>query len=89
MTEMKAIIKSVDMDEDMQQDAVDTCAVAMSKSKLEKDVAAYMKKEFDRKYSGTWHCIVGRNFGTYITHEVRHFIYFYLGTNAVLLFKSG
>ena len=31
----------------------------------------------------------GRNFGSYVTHETKHFIYFYLGQIAVLLFKSG
>lgn len=45
--------------------------------------------EFDKKYSPTWHCIVGRNFGSYVTHETKHFIYFYLGQVAILLFKSG
>ena len=54
-----------------------------------KDVAAYIKKEFDKKYNPTWHCIVGRNFGSYVTHETKNFIYFYLGQVAVLLFKSG
>jgi hypothetical protein len=85
------------------------------------DVAAYIKKEFDKKYNPTWyvwnmrlnacsisgldfvtddvngfdtssysrHVIVGRNFGSYVTHETKHFIYFYLGQVAVLLFKSG
>ena len=53
------------------------------------DIAAYIKKEFDKKYNPTWHCIVGRNFGSYVTHETRHFIYFYLGQVAILLFKSG
>ena len=33
--------------------------------------------------------IVGRNFGSYVTHETKHFIYFYLGQVAILLFKSG
>ena len=42
-----------------------------------------------QKYAPTWHCIVGRNFGSYVTHETKHFIYFYLGQVAVLLFKSG
>jgi hypothetical protein len=23
--------------------------------------------------------VVGRNFGSYVTHETKHFIYFYLG----------
>ena len=45
--------------------------------------------KFDRKHNPTWHCIVGRNFGSYVTHETKHFIYFYLGQIAVLLFKSG
>ena len=53
------------------------------------DIAAFIKKEFDRKYNPTWHCIVGRNFGSYVTHETKHFIYFYLGQVAILLFKSG
>jgi outer membrane cobalamin receptor len=48
-----------------------------------------IKKEFDKKYGPTWHCIVGRNFGSYVTHETKHFIYFYLGQVAILLFKSG
>lgn len=50
---------------------------------------AVIKKEFDKKYGPTFHCIVGRNFGSYVTHESRHFIYFYLGQVAILLFKSG
>lgn len=31
----------------------------------------------------------GRNFGSYVTHETKNFIYFYLGQVAILLFKSG
>ena len=43
----------------------------------------------DKKHGPTWHVVVGRNFGSYVTHETKHFIYFYLGQVAVLLFKSG
>ncbi|KAK2574543.1 Dynein light chain 2, partial [Acropora cervicornis] len=89
MTDRKAVIKNADMTEDMQQDAVECATQAMEKFNIEKDIAAYIKKEFDKKYNPTWHCIVGRNFGSYVTHETKHFIYFYLGQVAVLLFKSG
>lgn len=89
MTERKAVIKNADMSEDMQQDAVDCATQALEKYNIEKDIAAYIKKEFDKKYNPTWHCIVGRNFGSYVTHETKHFIYFYLGQVAILLFKSG
>ena len=44
---------------------------ALEKYNIEKDIAAYIKKEFDKKYNPTWHCIVGRNFGSYVTHETR------------------
>lgn len=89
MSDKKAIIKNADMSDDMQQDAVGYAMQAMEKYNIEKDIAASVKKEFDKKYNPTWHCIVGRNFGSYVTHETKHFIYFYLGQVAILLFKSG
>ena len=89
MADRKAVVKNADMTEDMQQDAIDISTQALEKFNIEKDIAAFIKKEFDKKYNPTWHCIVGRNFGSYVTHETKHFIYFYLGQVAILLFKSG
>ena len=37
----------------------------------------------------SWHCIVGKSFGSYVTHQTSHFIYFYLDKFAILLFKSA
>uniref|UniRef100_A0A803TSX3 Dynein light chain n=1 Tax=Anolis carolinensis TaxID=28377 RepID=A0A803TSX3_ANOCA len=60
------------------------CATqALEKYNIEKDVAAHIKKEFDKKYNPTWHCIVERNFGSFVTHETKHFIYFYLDQVAI------
>lgn len=89
MSDKKAVIKNADMSSQMQDEAIKTAVTALEKFNIEKDIAAYIKKEFDKKYSPTWHCIVGRNFGSYVTHETKHFIYFYLGQVAILLFKSG
>jgi dynein light chain LC8-type len=61
---------------------------ALDRFTIEKDIAAHIKKTFDSKIEGTWHCIVGRNFGSYVTHETGSFIYFYIGPLAVLLFKT-
>ena len=61
--------------------------------------------QFDSRKGATWHCVVGRNFGSFVTHgslryirldgsaangfaETKHFIYFYLGHCAILLFKT-
>ena len=73
----------------MQQDSVECATRALEKYNTEKDIVAHIKKEFDKKYSPTWHCTLGRNFGSYVTHETEHFIYFYLDRVAILLFKSG
>ncbi|KAJ5308750.1 hypothetical protein PENANT_c013G06169 [Penicillium antarcticum] len=85
---MEAQIKSVDMTEDMQQEAIALAIDAMEKYHVEKDIAQYIKKEFDSRKGATWHCVVGRNFGSFVTHETKHFIYFYLGHCAILLFKT-
>ena len=74
--------------EEMQKDAMDCAIQALEKYSVEKDIAAYIKEEFDKKYNPTRHCIVGR-FGLSITYETRHFIFFDLGCMAILLFKSG
>lgn len=89
MSDKKAVIKNADMTSVMQDESVKIALVALDKFNIEKDIAAFIKKEFDKKYGPTWHCIVGRNFGSYVTHETKHFIYFYLGQVAILLFKSG
>ncbi|MCL7035621.1 hypothetical protein MKW94_009657 [Papaver nudicaule] len=88
-TAKKAIIKSADMKEDLQKEAIEFAISAFEKHNVEKDIAEYIKKEFDKKHGPTWHCIVGRNFGSYVTHETNHFVYFYLDQKAILLFKSG
>ena len=64
------------MSEEMQQDAVDCATQAMEKYNIEKDIAAFIKREFDKKCNPTWHCIVGRNFGSYVTHETKVISYF-------------
>jgi dynein light chain LC8-type len=83
------VIKNVDMSPEMQQAALDVAREAMEKHTVEKDIAMYIKKQFDEKFQPTWHCVVGRNFGSYVTHEMKGFIYFYLGNVAILLFKNG
>ncbi|KAJ8521730.1 hypothetical protein ONZ45_g1613 [Pleurotus djamor] len=56
------------MADEMQQESVDIASAALEKYNIEKDIAAYIKKEFDRKHGPTWHVVVGKNFGSYVTH---------------------
>ena len=60
----KAIVTNVDLSEDM----VDVASAAHEKYNIEKDIAAQIKKEFDRRHGPTWHVVVGKSFGSYVTH---------------------
>ncbi|KAK5840833.1 hypothetical protein PVK06_009738 [Gossypium arboreum] len=39
-------------------------------------VAMCLKKEFDALYGPAWHCIVGKSFGSFVTHAGGGFLYF-------------
>eukprot|EP00753_Platysulcus_tardus_P006827 PLAT14610.1.p2 GENE.PLAT14610.1~~PLAT14610.1.p2 ORF type:complete len:106 (+),score=39.22 PLAT14610.1:56-373(+) len=54
-----------------------------------KDVAAHVKDTLDSSLAGTWHVIVGKNFGSFVSHEAGRIIYFKVGSVAVLAFKHG
>ncbi|CAH8476533.1 unnamed protein product [Heterobilharzia americana] len=89
MTDYKsARIKSTDMPKSMQSIAVDCCAAACEHFKEDKEIAKYIKKEFDKQFGGIWQCVVGKDFGCYISHKENSFIYFHLHLNAVLLFQA-
>ena len=64
----KAVIKNVDMKEDVQQETIDIAAAALEKFSIEKDIAAQIKKDLDARFGPTWHVVVGKNFGSYVTH---------------------
>lgn len=52
-------------------------------------IAEQVKKELDARWSPNWHVIIGRNFGSFVTHETRTFLFFYLGDKAVMIYKAG
>nr|CDS16710.1 dynein light chain [Echinococcus granulosus] len=89
MSTGRAVVKNGDMPIEMQQHALTCARDAMSEFRIEKDIAIYIKTEFDKMYKPTWHCIVGSSYGSYVSHESKHFINFCLGEVGILLFKSG
>ncbi|BAT76372.1 hypothetical protein LR48_Vigan01g260600 [Vigna angularis] len=53
-----------------------------------KHIAHNVKKEFDKGYGPVWHCIVGSNFGSFVTHSTGCFLYFSMENLYILLFKT-
>ena len=47
-----------------------------------------IKTEFDDRWSPHWHVVIGRNFGSFVTHETKKFVFFYLNDKAVMMYKS-
>lgn len=85
----RIVVKKTDMSEDMQRVAVELSLCALSKYELERDMARFLKTQFDQRFQPTWHCVVGKHFGSFVTSETSTHIYFYLDNIAVLLFRSG
>lgn len=61
----------------------------LERTKMNKDVALQIKKDFDNTFHGTWQCVVGKDFGSEVGFEQENMIYFYWGETAILLWKAG
>lgn len=53
------------------------------------DLAKELKKLFDETFFPTWQCIVGKNFGSDISFEEKHMLYFHINSTAILLWRAG
>ena len=73
---------------EMKNDALKVAAAAIDGNQEEKDISKHIKVHFDQKYGPTWHCIVGSDFRAFVTHESKHFIFFYVGKLAICLYKN-
>ncbi|PNH05047.1 Dynein light chain, flagellar outer arm [Tetrabaena socialis] len=83
------------MPESFEQDAIQIALVAVDKYRQLKDIAFYIKHEYDKKYPGSgkategvYHCIVGKSFASSVSHETRQFIHMKVDTYHVILWKS-
>ncbi|RCV13506.1 hypothetical protein SEVIR_2G363200v4 [Setaria viridis] len=91
MLESQAVIGDTDMLQAMQQDALRLAGKALDDFEAvdSTEIARFIKKEFDRSYGPGWQCIVGTDFGSFVTHHSGCFIYFGIGNLAILLFNGG
>lgn len=89
MMEQEHDIRQTDMEDHVKHDAIRVIMNAFKAHKVEREIAHYIKKEFDKLHGGVWHCIVGRNFGSLVSHEASYFLYMYVGSVAILLFRTS
>ena len=98
MSSTKVVIKCSDMPEKIQLEAISQGIQAFFRnpptnpenpSDSYMKIAEEIKREFDHKYKKTWHCIVGKNFGSFVTHESKTFIFFEIANLSIALFKTA
>ncbi|CCI40708.1 unnamed protein product [Albugo candida] len=67
------------------------------------EIAEQIKKEMEQMQPGAWHVIVGKSFGSFVTHEVKcayylgffqlstavSLLYFFLGQIGFLVYRHG
>lgn len=81
-------VKMTTMEPRLVKQAVEISETAARTAATKKDMASQIKKAFDKLGKGTFHCIVGRDFGSFVNHEPGCFIFMYVDAYAVLLFRG-
>lgn len=81
-------IQAADMPMEMQRSAVFSATQAIKLYSTEKHIAESIKQDFDQMYHPTWHCIVGRNWGSCVTHSKQCYIRLAYKDLTILLYRS-
>eukprot|EP00469_Lotharella_globosa_P004981 CAMPEP_0167802216 /NCGR_PEP_ID=MMETSP0111_2-20121227/18980_1 /TAXON_ID=91324 /ORGANISM="Lotharella globosa, Strain CCCM811" /LENGTH=115 /DNA_ID=CAMNT_0007698195 /DNA_START=97 /DNA_END=444 /DNA_ORIENTATION=+ len=89
-------IQFVTMDEKMLESAFETAREGyMQKQRGElahwRDVARKIKEKFDVEFSKAkvWNCVVGKDFGSFVSFNAKNVAYFYIAEMGVLLWKHA
>jgi dynein light chain LC8-type len=55
----------------------------------EKEIAKTIKEQMDKENGFSWHCIVGKHFGSFVTHDSGTFFYIVIDDKlSILLYKN-
>mmetsp|Transcript_6420 Transcript_6420/g.8683 ORF Transcript_6420/g.8683 Transcript_6420/m.8683 type:complete len:119 (+) Transcript_6420:3-359(+) len=89
-----AVISSL-MQQDFETQAIEVCAMAVEQFKNSKDMATFVKKEYDKRFPGSgkategvYHCIAGTHFGASVSHETRCYIHLKVDLLHFIMWKS-
>lgn len=85
----KPVVKNQEMPEAMAQDILEVGVKAFQEYRTERDIASVIKRHADNEYTPTWNCIVGKSFGSFVTHETKRYVQFTIGHMSILVWKCG
>ena len=87
MTERNVKWVVCEAEEEMRGDVEQQANKALDKFTTEREQSEFIKHFFDNKYFPNWHCVVGKSYAGYVTYMSKHYIFFYIGQLAILLYK--
>ncbi|KAI4354575.1 hypothetical protein L6164_003425 [Bauhinia variegata] len=91
MLEGKAVVRETDMPEVMQNHVMELAYQALDAHEVSdcQSISYFIKQKLDEAYGPAWNSVVGRDFGSCITHQSGSFIFFHVGMMEFLIFKDG
>ncbi|XP_054783484.1 dynein light chain 1, cytoplasmic-like [Prosopis cineraria] len=91
MLEGKAVVRETDMPEVVQNHVMELAYQALDAHEVNdcQSVAYYIKQKLDEAYGPAWNSVVGKDFGSCITHLCGSFIFFRVEMMEFLIFKDG
>ncbi|CAH8434842.1 unnamed protein product [Schistosoma rodhaini] len=72
------VVEANELPTERKTTALTLCVHALDYYHTEKDVAMFMKKNFDKLYGPVWQCIVGHEFGIFKKTTNKHQTYSYI-----------
>ncbi|KAJ1449174.1 dynein light chain type 1-domain-containing protein [Pelagophyceae sp. CCMP2097] len=81
------------MPDDVIKDAILSCTAGMDGcadfEAQGNDVVEKIKRKFDQTWDPNWHVIIGKSFGSFVTHETKYFISFKMQNGyTAMLYKA-
>ena len=84
---IKANLLKSDITDDIKDKAFEMGFEALKKYTAEKEMADYIKTEFDILFEPEWQIVVGKDFSTAFSFEIENFIFFQIEDIYFLFFK--
>ena len=84
---IKANLLKCDITDDIKDKAFEMGFEALKKYTAEKEMADFIKSEFDKLYEPDWQIVIGKDFSVAFSFEIENFVFFQIEDIYFLLYK--
>ncbi|KAH8851648.1 Dynein light chain [Schistosoma japonicum] len=88
-SETKALVCHTDMSQSMQDDIITICLKYWNSCHSSLDTPACIKNALDKKYGSAWHCIIGDEYNSCVTHDSQCFLDFKFEKKSFMVYKTS